>query len=395
MARMPRFREFPPLRTATIGVIIIAALLVGAFTYPKLPFVAGHTYTADFTDGGGLRVTDTVQVAGIEVGQVTDMELVGDHVEVSFTAKNGRMATNSTAAIKTGTLLGKRYLGIDPGTGPEMNPSDTIPVSRTTTPYNVSRSIEDVTAQLAGFDKPKIEAALNSFADAFQDTPANFKATFENVKRLSLTISSRDQTLRELLSHANGVSGVLADRTESFRKILIDGNQLLAELQRRQELFNELFRNFNYVAEQARQFVRENNEQLGPVLDELNQMLSVIQKNNANLQLAIQRVSSFITGLGEGIGEGPFFNVDISLGSVGSIFNLTDALRQAQNPQVPPARVPELPCLPGGGDVPNPAYAPPSGSGADRPLPPPSDACGQHNPLPSSGGQSLPLLGGN
>ena len=399
MPRMPRFREVPPLRSATVGLILIAAVLFGAFTYPTLPFVAGSSYKADFTDAGGLKVSDQVEVAGIEVGQVTKMELAGNKVEVTFTAKKVRMATNSRAAIKTGTLLGKRFLGLYPGSGPQMDAGDTIPLARTSTPYNVSRSIEDVAQQLHDFDKPKIQAALNSFSDAFQDTPANFKATFDNVKRLSLTISSRDQQLRELLAHANGVSGVLADRTQSFQRILLDGNQLLGELQARQQLFNELFRNFNYVAEQARQFVRENNQQLGPVLDETNQMLSIIQKNNANLQLSIQRVSSFITGLGEGISTGPIFSVDINPGSVGSVFNVTDGLRALQNPQAP--RVGALPCLPGGGDLPNPLAAPPSGSAANGPIAKPTQACGQHNPLPGgdpaapANGPSLPLFGGN
>jgi phospholipid/cholesterol/gamma-HCH transport system substrate-binding protein len=384
MSRMPRFREFDTLKTAAVGIVIVVALIFGAFTYPKLPFVAGHSYKADFTDAGGLAVSDDVWVAGTPVGQVTDMELIGNKVEVTFTAKGIRMARDSQAAIKTGTLLGKRYLGVTPGTGPEMDAGETIPETRTTTPYNVSRSIEDVAQQLHDFDKPKIEAALNTFSDAFQDTPANFKATFANVKALSDTISSRDAALRELLSHANGVSAVLSDRTEQFQKILTDGNSLLGELQDRQEMLHELFRNFNYVAEQARQFVHENNGQLGPVLDELNDFLDIIEKNNANLALAITRVSSFITGLGEGVAGGPSFSATAHLSTAGDIFNYTDILRQVQNPQAP--RVPGQPGLPFGlGSVPNPLDAPPAGAGADRPEPVPAGSNSQ---------PALPLMGG-
>jgi phospholipid/cholesterol/gamma-HCH transport system substrate-binding protein len=403
---MPRFREFPPLLSASVGLILVAIFLIGAFAYPRMPWVAGHTYHAEVSDGGGLKVSDLVEVAGIEVGQVTGMELDGNKVLVSFTAKKVRMADNATAAIKSGTLLGKRFLSIDPGTGPEMKSNDTIPLARTSTPYNVSHSIEEVTQQIHDFDKPKIEAALNSFSDAFQDTPANFRATFENVKALSLTISSRDDALRQLLAHANGVSGVLADRTDSFRRILLDGNRLLAELQARQELFHELFRNFNYVAEQARHFVRENNRELGPSLDELNSFLAIIEHNNANLQLAIQRVSSFIGGLGEGIANGPLFSVDVNTSVVGNVFNVTDLFRQIQNPQAP--RIAQLPCGPGGIDLPNPLAGPPSGTGTQEPLSRPTQACGQHNPATgydntgggsshgsASHGPALPGLGGN
>jgi phospholipid/cholesterol/gamma-HCH transport system substrate-binding protein len=369
MPRMPRFREVPPLRSATIGLIIIAAVLVGAFTYPKLPFVAGTSYKADFTDSGGLEVSDVVQVAGTEVGHVTGMKLVGNKVQVTFTVKKIPLGNDATAAIKTQTLLGKRYLGVQPGDGPRMDGGDTIPLARTTTPYNVSRSIEDVTAQLRDFDKPRIEAALNAFSDAFQGTPANFKATFQNVRALSETISSRDAALRELLSHANAVSGVLNDRTEAFQKIVTDGNGLLAELQRREQVINDLFRQFNYVAEQVRMFVRENNEQLGPVLDELNKFLAILEKNNANLQLAIERVSNFAGGLGEGVASGPEFQGVAALHTAGDIFNYTDVLRQIQNPQAP--RIPGV--------------QPPSGTGSTTPMPQPKTPV-----LPG-----LPMLGGN
>ena len=57
-----------------------------------------------------------------------------------------------------------------------------------------------------------------------------------------------------------------------------------------------------------------------------------------------------------------------------SVFNYTDILRQAQNPQAP--AVPETPGLPGGGAIPNPLHAPPSGSGVLSPEAPGRDARG-------------------
>jgi phospholipid/cholesterol/gamma-HCH transport system substrate-binding protein len=370
---MPRFREVPVLKSATIGVGLIVGALALAFAYPMLPVVQGHTYKAVFSDAGGLKPKDEVRVAGVKVGDVTDMELVGNTVEVTFTAKKINMADNSTAAIKTGTLLGKRFLGIEPGSGSEIK-GDLIPISRTSTPYNVSRSLEDVGTQLHDFDKDKIEQALNTFADAFQDTPANFRETFVNVKALSQTISPRDQKLRELLTHANAVAGVLSDRTEDFTKIVTDGNDLLAELERRQEIVDGFFKDFNYVAVQLIDFTKHNDEQLQPVLKDTNEVLHILEHNNDNLQLSINRVGAFITGLGEGVANGPGFTAGVHLSQPGAIFNYTDLLRQAQNPQAP--RVPETPGLPGGGEVPNPLYAPPSGAGALRPLPPPSDGRG-------------------
>lgn len=394
---MPRFREFNTTKTAIVGLTLVFGMLVLAFTYPQLPFVRGPVYKADFADAGGLAVSDQVWVAGTPVGQVTEMRLVGNKVVVAFTTKGVRLGTTTTAAIKTGTLLGKRYLGITPGGGPRMVSGDTIPLARTSTPYNVSASIEQATQQIHDFDKPKIEAALNSFADAFQNTPADVRATLVNVKALSQTINSRDQALRELLVHAHTVSGVLSDRTSQFQSLLVDGSSLLAELQQRQEVLDEMFRDLNYVASQARDFVRENNGQLGGMLHELDDVLAVVQRNDQNVTVALQRVSSFIGGLGEGISSGPSFVVEVGLHTPGDIFNYTDVLRQAFDPQAP--RVPSGPGLPGGlGTVPSPLTAPPSGAGADKPLPQPAGSPPGNSQAPTGSAAANPLLpsmGGN
>jgi phospholipid/cholesterol/gamma-HCH transport system substrate-binding protein len=383
---MPRFREFNVLTTALVGIGIVSAALIFAFLYPQMPWVAGHHYKAEFSDGGGLKTGDYVEVAGTDVGKVTDMELDNNKVVVSFTVKDVRMGDQTTAAIKTGTLLGKRFLGVTPGGGPEMKAGDTIPLARTTSPYNISQSIENVTQQIHDFDKPKLEAALNAFSGAFKDTPANFKSTFANVKALSNTISSRDAALRELLAHANNVSGVLNDRTEQFQRILIDGNLLLTQLRERHELFVEAFHQFNYLTYEVPKLIWENDKDLYPVLDHLNHMLDVIRHNDQNLTVAIQRVSGFVGGLGEGLANGPAFSAQVQTDIPGNIFNYTDLLRQVNNPQKP--RLPSTPGLPGGlGQVPNPLSGPASGAGATGPVHPPHGI--------GANGPSMPLLGGN
>lgn len=385
---IPRFRELDPLRTALVGVAVLVALLLAAFSLPRLAIFAGPTYRADFGDGGGMQVGDQVWVSGATVGKVTAMKLVGDKVEVSFTADGVPLGRDSTAAIKTGTLLGKRYLGLVPGDGPPMHAGDLIPESRTTTPYNITQSIEDVTHQLHGIDKPQLAAALNAFSDAFQSTPTDFRATLVNVTALSRTIATRDDALRELLAHANAVSGVLADRTPQFESLITDGDALLTELQRRKQVIDDLFTSLNYVTEQARDFVSENDRTVGPVLDQLNEVLDILSRNNTNLAMAIQRLAKFVGGVGGGVAGSPRFNGELNLGTPGGIFNFTDLLRQMDDPQAP--RVPNTPGLPGGlGTLPNPLAGRPSGAGADPRY------WGNSQPTDPANRPLVPLLGGN
>lgn len=360
---------------AISGLTAAALAVVGAFQIPALPFMAGTTYHAEFADAAGMEVGDFVQIAGVDVGKVTDMEIAGNKILVSFTAKDVNLGNQTRAAIKTSTLLGSRFLGLTPDGAAPMDSGDLIPESRTETPYNINQTLEDLTTQVHDFDKPQLDAALNTFADAFQNTPADFKTTLANVKSLSETINSRNDALHDLFAHANGFSQVVNDRTEQFATLVRDGNKLLGELNRRKQVLEQMLRSFNYVTSQANKFVSENNKDLGPSLDHLNTTMDTIRRNSQAIQKAVETVSSFLSGLGEGVASGPRFTADLH--DTPGVFNYTDVLRVMESPRVPV--LPKAPGLPGGGRLPNP-------------LPPD----GASSPAPSAPGlPSLPGLGGN
>ena len=80
----------------------------------------GDTYTAAFSEAGGLKADDPVRIAGVRVGKVDKIELEGDHVKVSFLVKtDSEFGTETGASIRVNTLLGAMYLALEPaGSGP-------------------------------------------------------------------------------------------------------------------------------------------------------------------------------------------------------------------------------------------------------------------------------------
>ncbi len=62
----------------------------------------------------GLKDSDEVRIAGVKVGQVQSVKLEGDRVRVTFKAKDAFIGSDSTAAIEIKTLLGQKYMSIQP-----------------------------------------------------------------------------------------------------------------------------------------------------------------------------------------------------------------------------------------------------------------------------------------
>lgn len=91
----------------------------------------GYTLTARFTNLGELKNRAPVKIAGVKVGEVTEVKLDATSydaiVTLRLTAAAGELPADSSAAIYTSGLLGERYVGITPGGDPEpLQPGDEI-----------------------------------------------------------------------------------------------------------------------------------------------------------------------------------------------------------------------------------------------------------------------------
>ena len=71
-----------------IGIVTILALTLLSANFSSLPYVgAGPKYHAYFSEAAGMQSGDEVRIAGVKVGQVTDVDLEGDKVKIDFRSK--------------------------------------------------------------------------------------------------------------------------------------------------------------------------------------------------------------------------------------------------------------------------------------------------------------------
>ena len=60
-----------PSSIGAISLAVIAVLILAAFRAQDLPLIGGgDTYSAAFTEAGGLKANDEVRIAGVRVGKV-------------------------------------------------------------------------------------------------------------------------------------------------------------------------------------------------------------------------------------------------------------------------------------------------------------------------------------
>lgn len=108
-----------------VGIFMLAglaALLVMAINVSGVSGLLtnkGYDVSADFTDIGGLKVRAPVSIAGVRVGEVTNIELqpgeLNARVTMKLRADKKIPFEDVSARILTEGLLGSNYISIVPG----------------------------------------------------------------------------------------------------------------------------------------------------------------------------------------------------------------------------------------------------------------------------------------
>ena len=298
-----------PVLAGVLGLVLAAALALLAFNADNLPIIGGGTtYTADFTEAAGLRTGNEVRVAGVKVGTVTRVALHGGLVRVDFRVKDTWVGDTSTVAIRIKTLLGDKVLALDPLGGAPQNPRTTIPVSRTTSPFDVTEAFGQLSDTVSQIDTDALARSFDTMAQTFRNTPDSVQGALRGLSDLSRTISSRDTQLAQLLTATKQITGRLADDNAQFQALLADGNLLLAEVQRRRDAIGALLTGTQQLAVQISGLVADNTATLGPTLAALDRVTDVLQRNQDNLTRALALAGPYYRMMGNAIGNGRWFD---------------------------------------------------------------------------------------
>ena len=296
-------------RTGLIGVIIVAALVLVSVNFERIAsaFSSSVTYTAYFGDTGGLETGDKVFLAGVHVGDVEGVALDGDKVEIKFGVDGPALGVDTELAIKTLTVLGRKFLDVTPRGDKELPEGEPIPIEQTSTPYLLTDALGDLSTTVSRLDTDQVTNALDTLSQTLDQTAPNLSAALSGVSRLSDTVGTRDHMVKDLFHNAESLTTVLGDRSQQINKLLLDSNTLFGALDHRRQAIDTLLVNLSAVTAQVASLVDDNEGQLRPVLDQLNSVTELLNQRKDDVKRAILPASQYATSLGESVASGPFY----------------------------------------------------------------------------------------
>lgn len=307
---MLKYRGSNLIRSGFIGlVLIVLVIAIGLQPQVVESWATSVRYQALFAEAGGLAVGNDVTVTGIKIGSVSEISLVKGKALVTFVADSSVvLGSDSSAHIRTGSLLGQRVVTVESAGSHTLRPGDVIPLSRTSSPYSLSEAVSELTANTAGTDTGTLNNSLDALSDTINQIAPQLGPTFDGLTRLSRSLNSRNDALRELLKNTGNVTGILADRSEQLNTLLLNANDLVGVLNDRREAIAALLASTSDVAQQLSGLVADNEKELAPTLQRLNSVTAMLEKNRDNIARALPGLAKYQITQGEAVSNGYFYN---------------------------------------------------------------------------------------
>jgi phospholipid/cholesterol/gamma-HCH transport system substrate-binding protein len=292
-----------------MGIILLIVVIGVGQSFASVPILfATPTYYAQFADTGGLNKGDKVRIAGVDVGLVRSTAIDGDKVIIGYSLDGTQIGTESRAAIRTDTILGRRNIEIEPRGSEPLKANGMLPLGQTTTPYQIYDAFFDVTEASSNWDTQTVKESLNVLSETIDQTYPHLSAALDGVARFSDTIGKRDDQIKTLLANANKIAGILGNRSEQVNKLLVNAQSLLGAINERQYAVSMLLERVGAFSEQLTGFI-DDNPNLNRVLEQLRVVSDVLTERRFDLMDTLTTVASFVASLGEAVASGPYFKV--------------------------------------------------------------------------------------
>src|SRR3546814_524291 len=223
-------------------LVVAAVLLVVLGSVVMLRNEAqSRTFHAHFTEVKGLYVGDSVDMLGVRVGKVTEIDPQPTRVRVTFEVDRGqKIPAGAKAVLVSPSLVSVRHLALSPvySGGPVLEDGAVIPISRTAVPVewdDVKDQLLRLTKALGPRGANKRGALSNLVevsADNLDGQGANLRGTIEALTEAAATLADSGgdifATVRNLEIFVSALEAS-EDIVGDFNTSLVSVSKLLAE----------------------------------------------------------------------------------------------------------------------------------------------------------------------
>lgn len=303
----------------SLVLLLFTAIIIVVFGQMRFDRTTG--YSAIFSNVSGLRAGQFVRASGVEVGKVSNVELIdgGSRARVDFDVDRSLpLFDETTASIRYLNLIGDRYLELKRGDSDTRLPAGgTIPIERTEPALDLDALVGGFRPLFRALDPEKVNNIAQSLVTIFQGQGGTISDILDQTAQLTSTLADRDQAIGEVISNLNTVLDTTVKHQQQLDDTLKNFEVLVTSLKNRADPIADSTADISNAAGTIADLLADNRPLLRDTVNYLDivQQPLVDQREQLNQFLIDFPNALKIIGRSGGI-YGDFFNFyfcDVSL----------------------------------------------------------------------------------
>ena len=302
-----------------LGAFALVLLLFTAMIiviFGQLRFERNTAYTAEFSNASGLRDGQFVRAGGVEVGKVSNVQLVDNGRRVLVTLnvdKSLPLYQSTTAAIRYQDLIGNRYVNLERGTGEGADrilpPGGFIPMSRTQPALDLDALIGGFKPLFKALDPQKVNTIATSLVTVFQGQGGTINDILDQTAQLTATLADRDQAIGEVINNLNTVLATTVKHQKEFDQTVNNFEVLITGLKNRADPLADATADISNAAGTLSDLLRDDRPLLKDTIGKLETIQQPLADGKDRLDDLLTRLPQAIKLIGRAGGiYGDFFN---------------------------------------------------------------------------------------
>ena len=315
---LPRKRTLEDLNKTAVGLVALAVITAVLASLVIITRVGPgyRRYSAEFTQAAALLPKNPVTVAGIQVGTVTGMKLVGDRVRVDMKVQNDvTLGKDTRAVIMVTTILGSRYLALYPG-GDGSLPDNTIDLDHTEVPYDLQQALQDVAVNYGEVDTDDLARAIELLGRQIESMPPLIPRAMDNLKKLSTVMADRRAQFGSMLKTMDLVTTTLRRQQSSIGSMVRQGQELLGEFVMRRAAFHAMLQSLTQLVTLLDDTIVEDRDQLESLLTDVKRLSGLLAQRDDMLRNILQSAPLALRGVANASGTGNALDTTFTNGLV-------------------------------------------------------------------------------
>lgn len=256
-------------------ITMIGVSYVGA-RYAQLDrFFIDESYrvSAKFADSGGIFEGAEVTYRGVTVGRVGALELSGDGVDVMLDINKDEddIPADSLALVGNRSAVGEQYVELQPKSNgePFLKEGSQIAQSDTDIPITSSEWLTSTQRLVNSVPKQDLRTVVSEFGAAFKDGGDDLTRLIETQTSFIEVANDNFQLTKTLIRESNVVLDTQLDKASAIRSFARDLALLTDTLVTSDADFRKVITNGSATATQLRQFIEENEVDIGKLINNL------------------------------------------------------------------------------------------------------------------------------